>query len=90
MPPDDESDDDSDDDSGAFGGFDQIEEDDKLSFLGLADLAPGQPVYAEIVKPDGTKIPFEANHTLNDEQIGWFRAGGALNIIRQRQQEVRG
>lgn len=64
--------------------YDQIEEDDKLSFLGLADLAPGKPVYCEIVKPDGTKVSFEANHTMNDEQIEWFRAGGALNIIRQK------
>ncbi len=64
--------------------YDQIGEDDKLSFLGLADLAPGKPVYAEIVKPDGTTIAFEANHTMNDEQIAWFRAGGALNIIRQK------
>ena len=64
--------------------YDQIEEDDKLSFLGLAELAPGKPVYAEIVKPDGTKVPFEALHTMNDEQIEWFRAGGALNIIRQK------
>ncbi|MFN8017832.1 MAG: aconitate hydratase [Acidimicrobiales bacterium] len=64
--------------------YDQIEQDDKLSFLGLADLAPGKPVYCEIVKPDGTKVPFEANHTMNDEQLAWFRAGGALNIIRQK------
>ena len=64
--------------------YDQIGEDDKLSFLGLADLAPGQPVSAEIVKPDGTKMPFDALHTMNEEQIEWFRAGGALNIIRQK------
>jgi aconitate hydratase len=64
--------------------YDQIGEDDKLSFLGLAELEPGKPVYCEIVKPDGTTIGFEANHTMNHEQIGWFRAGGALNIIRQR------
>jgi aconitate hydratase len=64
--------------------YDQIDEDDKLSFLGLADLAPGRPVRCEIVKPDGTTVPFESNHTMNEEQIGWFRAGGALNIIRQR------
>ena len=51
---------------------------------GLADLAPGQPVYCEIVKPDGTTVDFEANHTMNDEQIDWFKAGGALNIIRAR------
>jgi aconitate hydratase len=64
--------------------YDQIGEDDKLSFLGLADLAPGEPVRAEIVRPDGSTVPFLANHTMNDEQIGWFRAGGALNIIRQK------
>ncbi|MGI8755532.1 MAG: aconitate hydratase [Acidimicrobiales bacterium] len=64
--------------------YDQIEEDDKLSFLGLADLAPDKAVYGEIVKPGGTTIAFEANHTMNDEQIEWFRAGGALNIIRER------
>jgi len=64
--------------------YDLIGEDDKLSFLGLADLAPDRQVDGEIVKPDGTRIPFKANHTMNDEQIAWFKAGGALNIIRQR------
>lgn len=68
--------------------YDQIDEDDKLSFLGLADLAPDQPVRCEIVKPDGTTIPFEADHTMNEEQIAWFKAGGALNIIRQRMTEA--
>ena len=64
--------------------YDEIGEDDKLSFLGLADLAPDVPVRCQIVKPDGTTVDFEAEHTMNDEQIAWFRAGGALNIIRQR------
>lgn len=64
--------------------YEVIGEDDKLSFLGLAELAPGKPVQAEIVKPDGTKVGFEALHTMNDEQIEWFKAGGALNIIRQK------
>jgi len=64
--------------------YELIGEDDKLSFLGLAELAPGKPVQAEIVKPDGTKVGFEALHTMNDEQIEWFKAGGALNIIRQK------
>ena len=64
--------------------YDKIEENDKLSFLGLADLTPGQPVRAQIVKPDGSVVDFEALHTMNQEQIEWFRAGGALNIIRQR------
>ena len=37
-----------------------------------------------IHKPDGTTVDFEANHTMSDEQIEWFKAGGALNIIRQK------
>jgi aconitate hydratase len=65
--------------------YDQVEEDDRISILGLADLAPDTPVRCQIVKPDGTTIDFEAHHTMNREQIGWFEAGGALNIIRQRQ-----
>jgi aconitate hydratase len=65
--------------------YDQIGEDDRISILGLADLAPDQPVNARITKPDGSTIDFQCNHTMNDEQIEWFRAGGALNIIRARQ-----
>jgi aconitate hydratase len=65
--------------------YDQIGEDDRISILGLADLAPDQPVAARIHKPDGSTIDFACNHTMNAEQIEWFRAGGALNIIRARQ-----
>ena len=65
--------------------YDLIEQDDRINVLGLADLTPDVPVQCQIVKPDGTTIDFEALQTMNDEQIGWFRAGGALNIIRQRQ-----
>jgi aconitate hydratase len=64
--------------------YDQIGEDDKISVHGLADLAPDTPVRCTIVKPDGTTIDFQANHTFSDEQIEWFKAGGALNIIRAR------
>jgi aconitate hydratase len=65
--------------------YDLIEQDDRIDVLGLADLAPDVPVRCQIVKPDGTTIGFEGLQTMNDEQIGWFKAGGALNIIRQRQ-----
>ena len=65
--------------------YDLIGEDDRISVLGLADLAPDVPVRCRITKPDGTTVDFEAIHTMNDEQIGWFKAGGALNIIRQKQ-----
>jgi aconitate hydratase len=67
--------------------YDQIGEDDKLSFLGLASLTPDQPVHCEIVKPDGSRVPFEALHTMSPEQIDWFKAGSALNIIRERTAE---
>ncbi|WP_419841900.1 aconitate hydratase [Candidatus Poriferisodalis sp.] len=64
--------------------YDRIDEDDRLSFLGLAELAPGQPVEVEVHKPSGDTISFEARHTFSDDQLEWFKAGAALNIIRQR------
>ncbi|MEX1218733.1 MAG: aconitate hydratase [Acidimicrobiales bacterium] len=65
--------------------YDLIEQDDRINVLGLAELTPDVPVKCQIVKPDGTVIDFEGIQTMNEEQIGWFKAGGALNIIRQRQ-----
>jgi aconitate hydratase len=65
--------------------YDQIGEDDRISVHGLADLRPDTPLHCTITKPDGSTIEFEANHTFSDEQIEWFKAGGALNIIRQKQ-----
>jgi aconitate hydratase len=65
--------------------YDQIGEDDTISVLGLAELAPDAPVRCTINKPDGTTVEFLANQTFSPEQIDWFKAGGALNIIRQKQ-----
>jgi aconitate hydratase len=62
--------------------YDAIGEDDRVSILGLADLAPDRPVSCRIHKPDGTTVDFEANHTFSEDQLEWFRAGSALNIIR--------
>jgi len=64
--------------------YDLIGEDDRIAITGLADLAPDRPVACEIHKPDGTVVAFTCSHTMNDEHIAWFRAGGALNIIRQQ------
>jgi len=64
--------------------YDQIGEDDTISVHGLAALAPDQPVRCTIHKPDGTTVEFECTHTFSPEQIEWFRAGSALNIIRSR------
>ncbi|MEZ5207927.1 MAG: aconitate hydratase [Acidimicrobiales bacterium] len=65
--------------------YDRIEEDDRLAIRGLADLTPDLPVTVTITKPDGSTVDIACIHTMNDEQIGWFRAGGALNIIRAAQ-----
>ena len=45
---------------------------------------PGENVHCQIVKPDGTTIDFEATHTFSPEQVEWFKAGSALNIVRQK------
>ncbi len=64
--------------------YDRIGESDRLAVRGLADLAPGRPVTVEVTPPGGAVWSFEGLHTLSAEQIDWFRAGSALNIIRQR------
>jgi aconitate hydratase len=64
--------------------YDLIGEDDRINVLGLAGLTPDQPVQCQIVKPDGTTIDFLGNQTFSEEQIEWFRAGSALNIVKQR------
>jgi len=63
--------------------YDQIGEDDRIN---VADLPPepGQNVRCQIVKPDGTTIDFEGVHTFSDEQVEWFLAGSALNVVRRK------
>ena len=63
--------------------YDLIGEDDRINVLGLPPV-PGQNVRCQIVKPDGTTIDFEAVHTFSPEQVEWFKAGSALNIVRQK------
>lgn len=63
--------------------YDLIDEDDRINVLGLPPV-PGETVHCQIVKPDGTTIDFQANHTFSPEQVEWFRAGSALNIVRQK------
>jgi aconitate hydratase len=65
--------------------YDLVGEDDRISILGLAGLAPDTPVRCRITRPDGSTVDFECTHSMSDEHIEWFRAGGALNLIRARQ-----
>ncbi|WP_419919299.1 aconitate hydratase [Candidatus Poriferisocius sp.] len=64
--------------------YDRIGENDRISVLGLADLTPGVPVRIQVTSPDGTTLDITADHTLSPDQIEWFRAGSALNLIRRR------
>jgi len=63
--------------------YDQIEENDRISVLNLPPV-PDKPVKCQIVKPDGRIIEFEAKHTFSPEQVEWFKAGSALNIVRAK------
>jgi aconitate hydratase len=63
--------------------YEEIGEFDKISVLGLPPV-PGRNVRCQIVKPDGSVVEFEATHTFSDEQVEWFKAGSALNIVRAK------
>lgn len=62
--------------------YDKIKEDDTLDILGLTDFAPGKPLQVQLNHADGSVDTFAVNHTYNDSQIGWFKAGSALNLIK--------
>jgi aconitate hydratase len=64
--------------------YDKVREDDRVSLVGLAALAPGGEVAGVLHHADGTEEKIRLRHTLNDEQIGWFRAGSALNVLSRR------
>ena len=59
--------------------YDKIQEHDMLSVTGLVDFMPGHNLTVVLHHEDGTKESFEVQHTYNEQQIGWFRAGSALN-----------
>ncbi|MEK6551192.1 MAG: aconitate hydratase [Pseudomonadota bacterium] len=63
--------------------YERIRRDDRLTFLGLEKLAPGQAVEVRLLHADGGSETFKARHSLTAEQIGWFKAGSALNQIRR-------
>lgn len=62
--------------------YDLIQEDDSIDILGLTDFAPGKPLTVVLHHVDGGKNEIKVNHTYNEGQIGWFRAGSALNLIK--------
>lgn len=64
--------------------YDKIQEDDQVNVVGLKDLAPGKNVKVELKHKGGSTETFEAKHTYNAEQLKWFKAGSALNLIRNK------
>ncbi|CAH2231967.1 jg4028 [Pararge aegeria aegeria] len=63
--------------------YDKIQPTDKITLLGLKDLAPGKQVDCEIKHKDGKTERIKLNHSLNEQQISWFKAGSALNRMKE-------
>ncbi|OYT17686.1 MAG: aconitate hydratase [Bacteroidetes bacterium 4572_77] len=64
--------------------YNLIREDDTIDVLGLSDFAPGKHLKVILRHSDGCKDEFFVNHTYNQNQIDWFKAGSALNLIKQQ------
>lgn len=61
--------------------YEQIELNDRLSVLDLANLSPGKPVTVVIHKQNGADVKIQTNHSMTAQQLGWFKAGSALNAL---------
>ncbi len=62
--------------------YNKIQEDDTIDINGLTTFSPNVPLTIVLTHKDGSREEIKANHTYNEQQIEWFKAGGALNIIR--------
>ena len=69
--------------------YDKVREDDRASITGLTSFTPGVPLTLVLAHNDGTADSCVLNHTFNENQIGWFKAGSALNLIAQGSSKVR-
>jgi aconitate hydratase len=64
--------------------YDKIQEDDTIDIVGLTSFAPNTPLILILNHINGTSETITVNHTYNQQQIEWFKAGAALNIIRKQ------
>ncbi|HIM36424.1 MAG TPA: aconitate hydratase [Dehalococcoidia bacterium] len=64
--------------------YDRIQEDDRVSILGLNELAPGTTLRCVLKHADGTEETLNLRHTLNEGQINWFKAGSAMNHMKNQ------
>lgn len=65
--------------------YDKIQENDTFDFIDLDQLTPGKPLTLHVTHEDGSTTTLICNHTYNQTQIDWFKAGSALNLIRTQQ-----
>lgn len=65
--------------------YDKIREDDRIDVLGLASFAAGKSLTVRLNHADGSVEEFPVNHTYNNNQIEWFKAGSALNLIKLKE-----
>ena len=63
--------------------YDLIQEDDNIDIVGLESFAPGKPLAVVLHHSDGSEDKITVNHTYNDGQIEWFKAGSALNLVKE-------
>jgi aconitate hydratase len=61
--------------------YEKIEQNDRISVTGLNSLAPGKPLQVTIHKTDGRTLTIQADHSMTEQQIAWFKAGSALNAL---------
>jgi aconitate hydratase len=62
--------------------YDLIRENDVIDVNGLTEFIPGKSLYVVLNHEDGSQDTIEANHSYNEQQIEWYKSGGALNVIR--------
>lgn len=67
--------------------YDKIQEDDTFNFIDLKDFAPEKPITIEVVHKDGSKDTITTNQSYNEQQIAWYRAGSALNLIKEQNKD---
>lgn len=66
--------------------YDKIQEDDRFDFIDLEDFAPNQPITIKVKHSDGSENVIKTNHSYNENQIEWYKAGSALNLIKKQNQ----
>jgi aconitate hydratase len=64
--------------------YEKVQEDDVIDIVGLSDFAPGKQLTMVLTHADGKTEKIKLNHTYNEQQIQWFKAGSALNLIRKQ------